>query len=77
MKVDKVDFDLDTVELKGGVAVKILVLSIDPYLRGRMRETGTISYIVCWLSFSVIELIVLIISAQGTFHSWRTVRSCV
>jgi len=30
--------DLDTVPLKGGVLVKLLYLSIDPYLRFRMRD---------------------------------------
>lgn len=42
-------FDVDTVQLNGGVAVKILVLSIDPYLRGRMREPEKGSYNVCML----------------------------
>ncbi|EKM57440.1 uncharacterized protein PHACADRAFT_206354 [Phanerochaete carnosa HHB-10118-sp] len=30
--------DLDGVSLNGGVLVKILVISIDPYLRGKMRK---------------------------------------
>lgn len=37
-------FDVDAVELNGSVAVKILVLSIDPYLRGRMRAPEKGSY---------------------------------
>lgn len=44
---DSQKFDVDTFELNGGVAVKVLVLSIDPYLRGRMREPDTGSYSVC------------------------------
>lgn len=43
------EFDVETVQLNGGVAVKILVLSIDPYLRGRMREPEKGSYNVCML----------------------------
>ena len=30
--------DLDNVPLDGGILVKVLVLSIDPFLRRRMRE---------------------------------------
>lgn len=30
--------DLETVSVDGGILVKILVVSIDPYLRGRMRD---------------------------------------
>jgi len=36
--------DLESVSLDGGVVVKILVLSIDPYLRGRMRAPSIKSY---------------------------------
>lgn len=50
VKVDASEqFDVDAVQLNGGVAVKILVLSIDPYLRGRMREPEKGSYNVCIL----------------------------
>lgn len=38
--------DLDTVALDGGILVKVLVLSIDPYLRGRMRDATVKSYVV-------------------------------
>ncbi|EJF64325.1 NAD(P)-binding protein [Dichomitus squalens] len=37
--------DLDNVPLNGGVLVKILVLSIDPYMRGRMRSPENKSYV--------------------------------
>jgi len=37
--------DLDTVRLNGGVLVKTLILSADPYLRGRMRDPKKRSYI--------------------------------
>ncbi|KAH9937947.1 hypothetical protein B0H21DRAFT_825392 [Amylocystis lapponica] len=36
--------DLDNVPLNGGFLVKTLVLSIDPYMRGRMREPHIKSY---------------------------------
>jgi hypothetical protein len=36
--------DLDTVALDGGFLVKTLELSIDPYMRGRMREPTKKSY---------------------------------
>ncbi|KAM5534492.1 hypothetical protein V8D89_011824 [Ganoderma adspersum] len=36
--------DLDTVPLNGGALVKVLVVSIDPYLRGRMRRAEAKSY---------------------------------
>ncbi|KAF7378437.1 PKS-ER domain-containing protein [Mycena sanguinolenta] len=32
--------DLENVSLNGGILVKVLVLSIDPYMRGRLREPG-------------------------------------
>ncbi|KAH9914710.1 alcohol dehydrogenase [Fomitopsis serialis] len=35
---DSETIDPDTVPLNGGFLVKVLVLSIDPYMRGRMRE---------------------------------------
>ena len=38
--------DLDTVPLDGGFLVKTLVLSIDPYLRGKMRHPSVQSYSV-------------------------------
>lgn len=47
--------DLD-VPLSGGMLIKVLVLSVDPYQRGRMREpTGKASYSV---SYFVAELVV-------------------
>jgi NADPH-dependent curcumin reductase CurA len=39
-----VSIDLDTVPLNGGILVKTLYLSVDPYLRGRMRDAKTRSY---------------------------------
>ena len=36
--------DLDNEPLKGGVLIKTLVLSVDPYLRGRMRPAEKKSY---------------------------------
>ena len=37
--------DLDNVPLRGGILLKTLVLSIDPYLRGRMNLSDK-SYVV-------------------------------
>ena len=36
--------DLENVSLNGGFLVKVLVLSIDPYMRGRMRDASKKSY---------------------------------
>ena len=36
--------DIDTVDTQGGVVTKNLVVSIDPYMRGRMRLPGGKSY---------------------------------
>ena len=44
--------DLDTVPLNGGFLLKTLVLSIDPYQRGRMRNPTKKSYSVRVESFS-------------------------
>jgi NADPH-dependent curcumin reductase CurA len=38
--------DVETVELHGGILVKTIVLSIDPYMRGRMRDEKIESYVV-------------------------------
>ncbi|CEL53376.1 Zinc-type alcohol dehydrogenase-like protein PB24D3,08c OS=Schizosaccharomyces pombe (strain 972 / ATCC 24843) GN=SPAPB24D3.08c PE=3 SV=1 [Rhizoctonia solani AG-1 IB] len=37
--------DLENVPLSGGTLVKAVYLSIDPYLRGRMREVSSQSYV--------------------------------
>lgn len=36
----------DAVPLNGGFLVKVLILSIDPYMRGRMRDASIKSYSV-------------------------------
>ena len=38
--------DLETAPLNGGFLTKVLALSIDPYMRGRMREPSKKSYSV-------------------------------
>lgn len=43
---DAETIDLDNVPLNGGVLVKTLYLSIDPYFRGRMRDPKIQSYSV-------------------------------
>ncbi|KAJ7274866.1 hypothetical protein C8J57DRAFT_1505610 [Mycena rebaudengoi] len=42
---DTQTIDLETVPLNGGLLVKTLVLSIDPFLRGRMTAPGPKAYI--------------------------------
>jgi NADPH-dependent curcumin reductase CurA len=39
--------DLENVALNGGFLVKSLALSIDPYLRVKMRHAGDDEYLVC------------------------------
>lgn len=41
--------DLENEPLNGGILVKTLVLSVDPYLRGMMRAPESKSYTVCYL----------------------------
>ncbi|KAG2009421.1 alcohol dehydrogenase [Coprinopsis cinerea AmutBmut pab1-1] len=36
--------DVDTVQLNGGFLIKVLYLSVDPYMRGRMRDPSKKSY---------------------------------
>lgn len=38
--------DVENVSLEGGFLVKMLYLSIDPYMRGRMRDPNSKSYVV-------------------------------
>lgn len=38
--------DLENAPLNGGILFKTLVLSVDPYFRGRMRDPSIKSYIV-------------------------------
>ena len=48
--------DLETVVLNGGILIKTLELSIDPYMRGRMRAPEAKSYSVSGEKFWVITL---------------------
>ena len=43
---DSQTIDLECVPLDGGFLVKVLALSIDPYMRGRMRDPAKASYSV-------------------------------
>ncbi len=43
---DSQTIDLDTVPLNGGILVKALSFSIDPYMRGMMRPATVKSYAV-------------------------------
>ncbi|KAK4702989.1 hypothetical protein P7C70_g3232, partial [Phenoliferia sp. Uapishka_3] len=44
LKLVKSELDIETVPLNGGVLVKTLALSLDPYMRGRMRDPSQQSY---------------------------------
>lgn len=44
LTVEDRPIDLDAAELNGGVLVKVLYTSFDPYLRGRMRDPTVKSY---------------------------------
>ena len=48
--------DLETVALNGGILIKILELSIDPYMRGRMRPAEVKSYYVSCEELWIIAL---------------------
>jgi NADPH-dependent curcumin reductase CurA len=48
--------DLQTVALNGGILIKTLELSIDPYMRGRMRAPEAKSYTVSREELWVIAL---------------------
>jgi NADPH-dependent curcumin reductase CurA len=43
--------DLQTVVLKGGILIKTLELSIDPYMRSRMRAPEIESYSVSYEAY--------------------------
>ncbi|TFY56028.1 hypothetical protein EVJ58_g7887 [Rhodofomes roseus] len=45
---DSQTIDIDGVPLNGGFLIKVLVLSIDPYLRGRMRDPSIKSYSIAY-----------------------------
>lgn len=47
--------DPDAVPLDGGFLVKTLVLSIDPYMRGRMRDTSIKSYAPAYITGEPIQ----------------------
>ena len=38
--------DIKNIPLEGGMLFKVLLLSIDPYMRGRMRDASIESYFV-------------------------------
>ena len=65
--------DLDNAPLNGGFLVKTLVLSIDPYLRGKMRDASIKSYSVRTLSKAAIGRVLTATSSSP--HSRRDSRS--
>lgn len=48
--------DLDSVPLNGGFLVKTLVLSIDPYMRGKMRDPSVKSYSVRFANTDLVRM---------------------
>ena len=57
---DSETIDLDNVPLEGGILVKTLVLSVDPYFRGLMAEkTDVVSDIVFrWLLHPLCQVLI-------------------
>ena len=43
---DSQTIDIDNEQLHGGILVKILVVSLDPYMRSKMRDASIESYVV-------------------------------
>ena len=52
---ESLTIDLDNVALGGGVLVKVLVLSIDPYMRRLMQEEDAKEAFVCYVPSSLIS----------------------
>ena len=44
LKKETSEFDVDSVELNGGFVLKVHAISLDPYLKGRMRAPEVKSY---------------------------------
>jgi hypothetical protein len=72
--VDTETIDLDNAPLNGGFLLKTLVLSIDPYLRGKMRDPKIKSYSV---SSSPVYSFVLLIDATFSLASLSASRMCI
>ena len=68
--------DLDNVPLNGGVLVKTLVLSVDPYMRGRMRRPEIKSYSVSiHVHFRTVHQVLKWAARVGTLQTWGAVSS--
>jgi hypothetical protein len=74
--------DLDTVPLNGGFLTQTLVLSIDPYMRGRMRAADIKSYSVrvshffrASLAYFVSPQDAFILGAPCVWPLWRPLYS--
>lgn len=63
---DSQTIDLDTVQLNGGILVKALSFSIDPYMRGLMRPASVKSYAVSLEEQGIVLL--LIPPTAGLYH---------
>jgi hypothetical protein len=72
--VDTETIDLDNAPLNGGFLLKTLVLSIDPYLRGKMRDPKIKSYSV---SSSPMYSLVLLINTTFSLASLSASRTCI
>ncbi|KAF8588262.1 NAD(P)-binding protein [Ramaria rubella] len=68
---DTPTIDLEEVTLAGGFLVKLLILSSDPYLRGRMRDLKMKSYIAPFIPGELMEnfgIAVVLRSEDPDFH---------
>jgi hypothetical protein len=72
--VDTETIDLDNAPLNGGFLLKTLVLSIDPYLRGKMRDPKIKSYSV---SSSPMYSFLLLIDETFSLASLSASRMCI
>ena len=62
--------DLENAPLDGGVLVKILVLSIDPYLSGKMRKAEIKSYSVGLSPCLCVHLTYSLYAFLACVHHW-------
>ena len=67
--------DLETIDLNGGFLIKILELSIDPYMRGKMRAPTVKSFLVSDGLQWVERWILNSCPSIASICAWRTVSS--
>ena len=70
---DSETIDLEAAPLNGGFLVKTIALSIDPYLRGRMRDPGTKDHFVSTESLAYWMVTRTYIIRLASLYSWKPV----